>query len=133
MVALVVVVVLLEAAERLGDVAGDGRFLRNDQGLAHAMDTYTLAVTGANSVQVARKLAQRRAEVKMESQAQEIPCENRGDGGTSRPAVRPSSVNTEATECTTGAVFIERMRFIRLILFWALLAGGADRRAVRRG
>ena len=35
LVALEVVVVLLETAQRLGDVAGDGRFLRNDQGLAH--------------------------------------------------------------------------------------------------
>src|ERR1035437_181378 len=35
MVAFVKVVYLLESAERLGDVAGDGRFLRNDECFAH--------------------------------------------------------------------------------------------------
>src|ERR1039458_5863727 len=35
MVAFVIVVHFLEPAERLGDVAGDGRFLRDDEGFAH--------------------------------------------------------------------------------------------------
>ena len=35
LVAFVVVVHFLEPAERLGDVAGDGRFLRNDECFAH--------------------------------------------------------------------------------------------------
>ncbi len=36
-VAFVIVVVLLETAERLGDVAGDRRFLRNDKRLTHSL------------------------------------------------------------------------------------------------
>ena len=35
LVALVVIVLLLETAERLGDIAGDGRFLGNDQRFCH--------------------------------------------------------------------------------------------------
>ena len=43
-VALVIVVLLLETAERLGDVAGDRRFLGDDQRFAHGLGQPGLSV-----------------------------------------------------------------------------------------
>src|SRR5207249_7651902 len=43
-VAFVVIVLLLETAERLGDVAGDGRFLGDDQRFSHGSDRLDLPV-----------------------------------------------------------------------------------------
>ena len=52
MVALVVIVVLLEAAQRLGDVAGHGRFLRNDQCFSHFLNRCTGVAIPPTIVQV---------------------------------------------------------------------------------
>ena len=43
--ALVVIVLLFEPAERLGDIAGDGRFLGNDQRFCHGHDRLDLPAT----------------------------------------------------------------------------------------
>ena len=45
LVALVVIVLLLETAERFGDIAGDGRFLGNDQRFCHGHDRLDLPAT----------------------------------------------------------------------------------------